>query len=182
MALDLEGRVLGVRIGVVVKRFQIFPHTFERKWKWKLKYVIIRILCCFLAKLTSVGTFSLLYWHILKDEVYSGLTMAPGWRSWSWAYSRGFHSYCQRYGTYYEFLNWGGPRCCICKSIMLECLLVIEPHNHLCPLGQFWIIRQKLFDLVDFSPSRMVAQLQDQGSFGWFKPRSIRLSGISVWT
>ena len=52
---------------------------------------------------------------------------------------------------------------------MLECLFVLEPHNHLCHLGQEWIIRQKLFDLVDFSPSRMVAKLQDEGSFGWFQ-------------
>jgi len=30
-------------------------------------------------------------------------------------------------------------------------------------LSKEWIVRQKLFDLVDFSPSRMVAQLQDEG-------------------
>ena len=41
----------------------------------------------------------------------------------------------------------------------------LEPPNHLCPLDQEWVIRLKFFDLVEFSPSRMVAQLQDEGSF-----------------
>ena len=49
-------------------------------------------------------------------------------------------------------------------SIMLQYFLVLELHTDLWHFGQEWCIRQKLFDLVDFSPSRMVAQLQDEGS------------------
>ena len=70
-------------------------------FSWKLKYVIS---CRFLAKFTSIGTFP----HILTLNIFSGLTMAPGWRSGSWAYSHCFHSSCQRCHIFYTraFINW----------------------------------------------------------------------------
>ena len=82
MALDLEGRVLGVRIGHVIKRF-----TFEQRESEN------KICCCFLAKFTFMAAFTFV------DNVCSGLIMVPGWKSGSWAFLHCSPSSCQRYGV-----------------------------------------------------------------------------------
>ena len=63
MAFDLEGRVLGVRIGHVIKRFA-FSLTHLSSF-------------CFLAKFTFMAAFTFV------DNVCSGLIMDPGWKNGS---------------------------------------------------------------------------------------------------
>ena len=92
MALDVEGRVLGVRIGAVIRRFTFFMKT---KICHQLSFPG-----------TSIGTFLSHFLTLLTN--FSGLTMAPGWRSVSWAYSHCFHLSCQRCHIFYTraFINW----------------------------------------------------------------------------